>query len=76
MLHDTIPEPAETFFVNLSGPVAATLGDGQGVATILDNDTTPSLSISDASIEEGDTGTRDPRLHGHPVRSRSRRRPA
>ena len=57
MLGDTIPEPPETFFVNLSGPVAATLGDAQGVATILDNDTTPSLSISDATIVEGDGGT-------------------
>lgn len=59
MLPDGLPEPAETFLVNLSSPVAATLADGQGVATILDNDTVPTLSIADAVIQEGDTGTRN-----------------
>ncbi len=58
MLPDSIPEPPETFFVNLSGPVAATLGDAQGMGTILDNDTEPTLSISDATVVEGDAGTR------------------
>src|SRR4029450_6444087 len=38
--------------------VAGGLAAGQGVGTILDNDTTPTLSIADASVEEGDTGTR------------------
>jgi choice-of-anchor B domain-containing protein len=56
-LPDTLPEPAETFFINLSSPSGATIADGQGVATILDNDTIPTLSISDASVVEGDTGT-------------------
>ena len=32
---DTTPETDETFFVNLSGPVNATIGDGQGVCTIV-----------------------------------------
>jgi choice-of-anchor B domain-containing protein len=58
MLSDTIPELPETFFVNLSAPAGATLADAQGVATILDNDTTPSLALADATIEEGDQGTR------------------
>lgn len=58
MLPDTLPEPAETFFLNLSSPAGATIADGQGVATILDNDTVPTLSIADASVAEGDTGTR------------------
>jgi choice-of-anchor B domain-containing protein len=58
MLPDLVPEPPETFFVNLSGPVSATLADAQGVATILDNDTTPALAIADASVQEGDAGTR------------------
>ena len=35
---DTINESNETFNVNLSGPVNATLGDAQGVGTILDAD--------------------------------------
>jgi VCBS repeat-containing protein len=35
---DTTPEVNETFFVNLSGAVNATIGDGQGVGTILNDD--------------------------------------
>lgn len=31
---DTIVEPDETFFVNLSAPIYATIADGQGVGTI------------------------------------------
>jgi len=36
---DTIPEGTEQFFVNLSSPVNATIADGQGVCTIVDDDT-------------------------------------
>ena len=56
-LDDTIDEPDETFFVNCSNPVNATLGDSQGVGTILDNDPPPTISISDASLNEGNSGT-------------------
>ncbi len=35
---DTAVEPAETFFVNLSAPVNATIADGQGKVTILNDD--------------------------------------
>jgi len=35
---DTQLEPNETFFVTLSGPLNATLGDAQGVATIVNDD--------------------------------------
>jgi hypothetical protein len=35
---DTVHESTETFTVNLSSPVRATIADGQGVGTILDND--------------------------------------
>jgi hypothetical protein len=59
MLPDALAEPAETLFVNLSGATGATIADAQGVATILDNDTTPTISIGDASVVEGDTGTRE-----------------
>lgn len=58
MLPDTLPEPAETILVDLSNAAAAGIADGQGVATILDNDTTPVLSIGDATVVEGDTGAR------------------
>jgi len=36
---DTAVEGAEDFFVNLSNPVNATIADGQGVGTIIDDDT-------------------------------------
>jgi hypothetical protein len=51
VLGDTIDEANETFFVNLSGPTGATLGDGQGQGTILDDDTV-GLSISDVAVRE------------------------
>jgi hypothetical protein len=36
---DTVVEGTEDFFVNLSNPVNATIADGQGVGTIIDDDT-------------------------------------
>jgi uncharacterized protein (TIGR03437 family) len=42
---DTLVEPNETFFVNLSNPTNATILDGQGLGTIT-NDDTPQLVIS------------------------------
>jgi hypothetical protein len=37
---DTLNEGNETFFVNLSNPVNVTITDGQGVGTIVDDDST------------------------------------
>ena len=54
---DTTVEPNETFFVNLSNPVGATIADGQGQGTITNDDTAPTLSISDVSVAEGNSGT-------------------
>jgi Calx-beta domain/FG-GAP-like repeat/FG-GAP repeat len=51
---DRLPEPNETFFVNLSNPKSATIADGQGVGTILDDE--PRISISDVSKKEGSKG--------------------
>ena len=56
VIGDTIPEPNETFFVNLSSPSGATLFDGQGLGTIL-NDDGPVLRINDVSTAEGNSGT-------------------
>lgn len=54
---DTDPEATETFFVNLSNATGgAVIADGQGLATIVDDDTSR-LFISDASVAEGDAGT-------------------
>lgn len=52
---DRIGEPSETFLVNLSSPTNATLADGQGVGTIVDDE--PQVSISDVSMLEGKKGT-------------------
>jgi uncharacterized repeat protein (TIGR01451 family) len=54
---DTLDEPSETFFVNLGNATNGSIVDGQGQGTINDNDPAPSLSINDASIAEGDSGT-------------------
>ncbi len=39
---DTVVEPDETFFVNLSSPVNAVIGDAQAVGTITNDDSAPS----------------------------------
>jgi hypothetical protein len=45
---DTASEPNESFYVNLSNPVAATIADGQGVGTIVNDDSaSPTLSVND-----------------------------
>ncbi|HEX2031687.1 MAG TPA: Calx-beta domain-containing protein [Actinomycetota bacterium] len=57
---DALEEPDEDFFVNLSNPVNATIADGQGKVTILDDDATagtPTISVDDVTENEG-TGTR------------------
>ena len=51
---DTMDEHHETFFLNLSNPNNASLAELRGIATILDNDALPTLSLSDASATEGD----------------------
>ena len=53
---DATHESNETFFINLSAPVSATLGDAQGVGTILNNDPAPRLFLSDATVAEGNDG--------------------
>jgi RHS repeat-associated protein len=56
---ETLPEANETFFVNLTAPINATITDNQGQATIIDDDssTTPSLTINDIAVTEGNSGT-------------------
>src|SRR5439155_555178 len=58
-LGDTLPEPNETFVVDLSSPTNATIADGQGLGTITDDDAGPALTIGDATVIEGDSGTVD-----------------
>jgi len=58
IIGDTIDEPDETFFVNLSGATNTTIDVGQGVGTITDDDPQPTISInSPPGVLEGDSGT-------------------
>ncbi len=60
---DTRLEPDETFFVELSNPRGATVADGRGEGTILNDDQAPPrLSIDDVSVVEGDAGASPARL--------------
>ncbi len=60
---DVLDEPNETFFVNLTLPVKATIIDSQGVGTIVDNDGVPNpagpatfLAVNDVTASEGNAG--------------------
>lgn len=53
---DTAYEPAETFVLNLSNPTGATIGDGSGLGTIV-NDDAPGLSLDEVRALEGQAGT-------------------
>ena len=59
VLGDLLDEFDETYTVELSNPVNVVIDDGIGTGTILDNDPPPTISISDVSVTEGDTGTVD-----------------
>jgi large repetitive protein len=52
ILGDTMTEPTETFAVNLSSPVGATIADAQGIGTIYDNEGPSSLVVTDVSGPE------------------------
>src|SRR5207244_2356860 len=57
---DTKAEPDETFAVNLSAPTNASIVDGSGAGTIVNDDPVrepkPVVSINDVSVAEGDGG--------------------
>jgi len=53
---DTLNEPSETFFVNVTNVINAVVIDAQGVGTLVNDDPLPSLSINDVSVVEGNTG--------------------
>ena len=57
VLDDTVAEDLETFMVELSSALGATIGDHSGAATIIDDDEggTPSLRLDDVSVAEGGT---------------------
>jgi hypothetical protein len=59
VLGDTTTEPNETFTVGLSGAANASISQGQGTGTIVNDDGTPpaTLSINSRSVAEGNSGT-------------------
>jgi|CXWL01.1.fsa_nt_gi uncharacterized repeat protein (TIGR01451 family) len=54
---DTTPETDDTFFVNVTNVTGATVTDGQGQGTIVNDDAAPNLTINDVSLNEGNAGT-------------------
>ena len=61
IIGDNVEEEGETFSLNLSNPVNASLTDNQAIGTIIDDDGTSnpgvaSLNISDSAVSEGDSG--------------------
>jgi Calx-beta domain len=57
---DRLPEPNETFFVNLGNATNATIADGQGVGTIADDDAEPALTINDVPLPRATSGRSTP----------------
>ena len=51
---DAVDEADETFTLTLSDPANATLGNAMATGTIKDDDTPPTVGVSDASASEGD----------------------
>jgi VCBS repeat-containing protein len=59
-IQDDEDEPVEEFYVNLSDPVNAEIGDPQGVIEIIDDDeppVPPQISINDVTVAEGNVAT-------------------
>jgi hypothetical protein len=59
---DGLDEADETVLVDLGTPTNATLADGSGVLTIVDDDAEPLISVEDGSVTEGTGGTTDGQL--------------
>jgi hypothetical protein len=55
---DTQSEFEEAFIVNLTGATSASLGNSLVYGNIRDDDSVPEISISDASVYEGNSGSR------------------
>jgi hypothetical protein len=59
---DGVEESDETFFVDLSNAVNATIGDSLGTGTIIDDDGTGPVTVSFQDGIDGYTGTRDTKM--------------
>jgi hypothetical protein len=54
---DVLDEDDETFTLRLTSAVNAVIADGQGVGRITDDDPTPTLTVADVTMAEGNAGT-------------------
>jgi hypothetical protein len=54
---DLVAEIDEPFLVELSAPTNATIGDGEAVGTIVDDELLPVIDIDAPSVTEGNAGT-------------------
>ena len=72
-LPDTDQEGAETFTVQLSAPSGATVADGTGTGTIIDDDggggSVPRIEIEDAEVTEGGIASFEVTLSSAPTRT-------
>jgi uncharacterized repeat protein (TIGR01451 family) len=50
---DSQQENDELFYVDLSSPTESSISDSRGIATLLNDDAAPSISVADSSITEG-----------------------
>jgi hypothetical protein len=57
VIGDNTNEPDETFFVNILSATNATISDARAVGTIDNDDPTPTVSINNVAIMEGDAAT-------------------
>jgi CSLREA domain-containing protein len=55
---DLMYEQDETFLVNVLSATNASINDGEGQGTIVNDDSVPTISIADTSVVEGNTGNR------------------
>ena len=57
VISDALDEPDETFSLELTGAKGATIADGHGTATIVDDDAAPAVAVgTSTSVPEGQTG--------------------
>jgi Calx-beta domain-containing protein len=59
IVNDAADEFDETFTLNIQSATPGIVTRAQSTATILDDDPTPSVSINDVSVTEGNSGTRN-----------------
>ena len=52
IIGDLVTEGTENFYVNLSSPVNAKIGDAQAVGTIYDNEGPPAFVVLDSTASE------------------------